>query len=46
MPTYGTNILILDDEYRGEGLKKMKAYKCILAFDTLNKLREEFWGNY
>ena len=27
----------------GLGIKKMKAYKCDLIIDELNKLREHFW---
>ena len=31
------------DRYTGIGLKYMKAYKCDLPIDELNKLRDEFW---
>ena len=34
---------IKGDIYSGVGIKKMKAYKCDLKIDELNKLREEFW---
>jgi len=30
-------------EFSGEGIKKIKAYKCNLTIDELNKLRSEFW---
>ena len=29
--------------YSGVGIKKMKAYKCDLKIDELNKKREYFW---
>ena len=29
--------------YKGFGIKRMKAYKCSLNIDELNKLRENFW---
>jgi hypothetical protein len=29
-----------DDEYSGEGIKRIKAYKCNISFDELNKLRK------
>ena len=29
----------------GDGIKKMKGYKCNLPLDELTKLREQFWGN-
>ena len=32
-----------DDIYVGIGIKRMKAYKCDLKIDELNKLRKEFW---
>jgi len=28
----------------GEGIKRMKGYKCKLPLDELNKLREQFWS--
>jgi len=31
------------ERYKGQGLKRMKGYKCILQIDKLNQLREEFW---
>ena len=30
--------------YVGTGLKRMKGYKCDLAIDILNQMREEFWN--
>jgi hypothetical protein len=33
------------EKYRGEGIKRMKGYKCTLPIDELNKLREEFWNS-
>lgn len=36
-------LVILGEKYRGEGIKRMKGYKCVLPIDELNKLREEFW---
>ena len=33
-----------EDIYVGLGIKRMKAYKCNLKIDELNKLREHFWG--
>jgi hypothetical protein len=32
-----------EDIYVGLGIKRMKAYKCNLKIDELNKLREYFW---
>ena len=32
------------DRYRGEGVKRMKGYKCDLQIDKLNQLREDFWN--
>ena len=34
---------IKGDIYSGVGIKKMKAYKCNLKIDELNKKREYFW---
>ncbi len=31
------------ERYRGEGIKRMKGYKCDLNIDELYLLREEFW---
>jgi hypothetical protein len=31
------------ERYRGEGVKRMKGYKCNLKIDDLSNLREEFW---
>ena len=31
--------------YRGQGIKKMKGYKCSIPIDELNKIREQFWRN-
>lgn len=30
-------------KYCGIGIKKMKAYKCNLTLNELNKRRERFW---
>ena len=38
MPEWGL------DKFKGEGIKKMKAYKCDLPIDELNKLRDAFWN--
>jgi hypothetical protein len=32
------------EKYKGEGIKKMRAYKCDLNINDLSKLREEFWS--
>ena len=32
------------DRYSGIGIKRMKAYKCNLPIDELNKLRDKFWN--
>lgn len=34
------------DRITGEGIKRMKGYKCSLPINDLNKKREEFWSNY
>jgi hypothetical protein len=31
------------ERFRGEGIKRMKGYKCNLNIDDLHHLREEFW---
>ena len=33
-----------EDKYVGNGLKRMKAYKCDITIDILNKKREDFWN--
>jgi hypothetical protein len=33
------------DRYRGEGVKRMKGYKCEMQIDVLNQLREDFWSS-
>ena len=35
---------IEEDIYVGTGLKRMKGYKCDLAIDILNQMRDEFWN--
>jgi len=32
-----------DDIYVGEGIRRIKAYKCLLPYDKLVVLRENFW---
>ena len=32
------------DIYVGNGIKRMKAYKCDLTIDELNKRKEKFWN--
>jgi hypothetical protein len=32
------------ERYKGEGIKRMKGYKCNLPINELNKLRDEFWN--
>jgi hypothetical protein len=34
----------IEDKYVGEGVRRMKAYKCDLKVDELQKLQEEFWS--
>lgn len=34
-----------DDQYTGEGIKRIKAYKSNLLYDQIDKLREEYYGN-
>ncbi len=34
----------IDDKYVGEGVRRMKAYKCSLVIDELQKLQEEYWS--
>lgn len=31
------------ERFSGQGIKKLKGYKCSLKIDELNNLREEFW---
>jgi hypothetical protein len=33
------------DRFKGEGIKKMKGYRCEIPINELNKIREEFWLN-
>ena len=35
---------IEEDKYVGNGIKRMKAYKCDITIDILNKKREDFWN--
>lgn len=37
---------LIGDRFKGEGIKKMKGYKCDMKIDELNKLREEFWCKF
>ena len=32
-------------KFIGEGIKKIPAYKCDLAYDQLEALRKEFWDS-
>ena len=32
-----------DDIYVGEGIRRIKAYKCLLPYDKLVALRQKFW---
>jgi hypothetical protein len=32
-----------DNKYIGEGIKKIKSYKCPIPYNKLNELREKFW---
>ncbi len=34
----------IEDKYIGEGVRRMKAYKCDLKVDELQKLQDEFWS--
>ena len=34
----------IEDKYVGEGVRRMKAYKCDLKVDELQKLQDEFWS--
>lgn len=34
-----------ENEFVGEGIKRMKAFKSNLPFDQLNKLKHEFWSS-
>lgn len=38
------NMPEIEGKTKGEGIKRMKAYKCNLPIDQLNKLRDEFWS--
>ena len=33
------------ERYKGEGIKRMKGYRCDMQIDRLNSLREEFWNS-
>lgn len=33
----------IENKFKGLGIKKMKAYKCELKIDDLNKMRDNFW---
>ena len=35
-----------EEEYFGEGIKKIKAYYCDIHLEKLNLLRQNFWGNF
>lgn len=32
-----------DDIITGEGIRRIKGYKCDLPYDKLNALRQDFW---
>lgn len=32
------------ERYKGEGIKRMKGYKCEMLIDQLNHVRDEFWN--
>lgn len=34
----------IEEKFVGEGVRRMKAYKCDLKIDELQKLQEEFWS--
>ncbi len=36
-------LIVTDGRMIGEGVLQIPSYKCTLAFDSLNELREEFW---
>jgi hypothetical protein len=38
------NINLPIDEYEGDGIKRIKAYKCDLTYNDLQKLRNDFWN--
>lgn len=46
-PTIANPFKDLDEHQNGkmigEGIKKIPSYKCLLTYDQLEKLREEFW---
>lgn len=45
MEEYGKFRMIVDNDiYTGESIKRIKAYKCSLPYDELQKYRNEFWG--
>ena len=33
------------ERYKGEGIKKMKGYKCEMQIDKLSLLRDDFWNS-
>ena len=35
---------ISGEKYTGEGIKRLKGYKCDLLIDQLEALREKFWS--
>ena len=34
----------IEDKFVGDGIRRMKAFKCDLKIDQLQKLQEEFWS--
>ncbi len=35
-----------DDTYVGEGIRKMKGYKCSLPYDKLVSMKQKFWTHF
>jgi hypothetical protein len=45
-PEFGKKFITTEDEYTGEGIKQLKAYKCNIPYDTLNNIRKQFWDEH
>ena len=45
MEEYGKiDVLLLENRWSGDGVKRIKAYKCILPIDELQQIRLQFWS--
>lgn len=44
MEEYGKYLITKENRFSGEGVKKIKSYKCNLPIDELQQIRIQFWS--